>query len=120
VVPAVNQMEFHPRLVQQDLVDYCAGIGIQYQAWSPLMAGRIVEIDALQEIAARYGRSVAQVVLRWSLQKGVATIPKSSARARIVENVEIFDFELSADDVARIDALETGERDGPDPDNFDF
>lgn len=120
VVPMVNQMEFHPLLVQQDLVGFCAETGVQYQAWSPLMSGQVAEVEALREIAAQYDRTVAQVVLRWNLQKGVTTIPKSSTRSRIEENAGLFDFELSPDDVARIDALDAGKRVGPDPDNFDF
>jgi len=120
VVPMVNQMEFHPLLVQQDLVDFCADAGVQYQAWSPLMSGRIAQVGSLHDLAARYDRTFAQVVLRWSLQKGVATIPKSSTRSRIEENACLFDFELSPDDVARIDALDAGKRVGPDPDDFDL
>lgn len=120
VVPMVNQMEFHPLLVQQDLVDFCAETGVQHQAWSPLMSGRVAEVESLHEIAAQYDRTFAQIVLRWSLQKGVATIPKSSTRSRIEENASLFDFELSPDDIARIDALDAGKRVGPDPDDFDL
>lgn len=120
VVPAVNQMEFHPRLVQQELLDFCADKGIQYQSWSPLMQGGIFELDAMAALATKYDRSAAQIVLRWNLQKGVITIPKSVRQERIIENAALFDFELSAEDVAAIDALDTGHRLGPDPDTFDF
>lgn len=120
VVPMVNQMEFHPLLVQQNQVDFCADNGIWYQAWSPLMSGHVVEQELLRELAEKYDRTVAQIVLRWSLQKGVVSIPKSSTRERIVENANIFGFEVGDEDVALIDSLDRGKRVGPDPDDFDF
>ena len=120
IVPMVNQMEFHPWLVQQDLVDYCRDRGIQYEAWSPLMQGAVAEVPELVELGRKYGKTAAQIVLRWDLQKGVATIPKSANKARIAANAAIFDFELAPDDVARLDALERHHRFGPDPDHFDF
>lgn len=118
VVPAVNQIEFHPRLVQQSLLDYCREKHIQVQSWSPLMRGGVVDIPELQRIASAYGKTVAQVVLRWNLQKEVVTIPKSSKPQRIRENADIFDFSLSDEEVRTIDALNRDERTGPDPDNF--
>ena len=120
IVPMVNQMEFHPYLVQQDLLDYCSSKSIQYEAWSPLMQGRIVDVDAIKGIAGKYGKTPAQVVLRWDLQKGVVTIPKSVKKHRIEENAGLFDFKLTADEVQFLDSLERGKRFGPDPDNFDF
>lgn len=120
IKPMVNQMEFHPYLVQQSLLDFCGGHGIQYEAWSPLMKGKIFEIDELTALAEKYQKTVVQIVLRWNLQKGVVTIPKSVKKERIVSNADIFDFELNAGDMATIDALDRGERVGPDPDNFDF
>jgi diketogulonate reductase-like aldo/keto reductase len=120
VVPMVNQMEFHPYLVQQDLLDYCRKHGIQYEAWSPMMQGKIFAMDIFKEMAQKYQKSIAQIVLRWDLQKGVVTIPKSSKRERIASNADIFDFELSAEDVAFLDQLDRGQRFGPDPDTFDF
>ena len=120
IVPMVNQMEFHPYLVQQDLIDYCNAHKIQYEAWSPMMQGRIFNLAAINEIAEKYGKSVAQVVLRWDLQKGVVTIPKSAKKERIIANADIFDFELSNEDVVSMDNLECGQRFGPDPDTFDF
>lgn len=120
IKPMVNQMEFHPYLVQQSLLDFCGRYGIQYEAWSPLMKGKIFEIDELIALAEKYQKTVVQTVLRWNLQKGVVTIPKSVKKERIVSNADIFDFELSAGDMAIIDALDRGERVGPDPDNFDF
>lgn len=120
IKPMVNQMEFSPRLVQQDLVDYCAENQIQYEAWSPLMQGKVFEIPELKLLAEKYNKSVAQLVLRWNLQKGVVTIPKSENPLRIAENAAIFDFELSAKHVRSIDSLDQGHRVGADPDNFNF
>jgi len=120
MLPMVNQMEFHPYLVQQDLVDYCREYGIQYEAWSPLMQGKIFQEERLSELAEKYGKTIAQIALRWDLQKGVVTIPKSSKKERIYSNAAIFDFEISAEDMARIDQLDRSQRFGPDPDTFDF
>ena len=120
IIPMVNQMEFHPRLVNQDLHDFCQLHHIQYEAWSPLMRGKIFDINRLTQLAEKYGKSAAQLVLRWNLQKGVVTIPKSVHEERIISNAHIFDFEISTEDMAVIDALDTHERIGPDPDNFSF
>ncbi|TMU55011.1 aldo/keto reductase [Flagellimonas algicola] len=120
IVPMVNQMEFHPYLVQQDLVNFCKNKGIQYEAWSPMMQGNIFDLPVLKSMAEKYGKTVAQIVLRWDLQKGVVTIPKSSKPERIVSNADLFDFELSVEDVQVLDDLDRGQRFGPDPDNFDF
>ena len=119
-VPMVNQMEFHPYLVQQDLIDFCNKNTIQYEAWSPLMQGHIFELDIMKDLAAKYNKTIAQIVLRWSLQKGVVTIPKSTKKERIKANADIFDFELLAADTKKLDQLDCGKRFGPDPNNFDF
>jgi diketogulonate reductase-like aldo/keto reductase len=120
IVPMVNQMEFHPYLVQQDLIDYCNAHKIQYEAWSPMMQGRIFELESIKKIGLKYGKSPAQVVLRWDLQKGVITIPKSAKKERIIDNASLFDFELSNEDMAYLEGLEKEQRFGPDPDTFDF
>ncbi len=121
VVPAVNQMEFHPFLVQQSLLEYCHSHGIQYEAaWSPLMQGHIFKEPVFQRMADKYGKTIAQIALRWNMQKGVITIPKSSKKERIQANAEIFDFSIAEEDMRIIDALDKGKRFGPDPDNFDF
>jgi diketogulonate reductase-like aldo/keto reductase len=120
VVPMVNQMEFHPYLVQQDLLNYCRSKNIQYEAWSPLMQGKIFEMDVFKEMALKYKKTIAQIVLRWDLQKGVVTIPKSSKKQRIIDNAAIFDFSISEKDMAVLDKLDKGKRFGPDPDTFDF
>lgn len=120
ITPMVNQMEFHPYLVQQDLIDFCHTNGIQYEAWSPMMQGNIFDVPVLKDLAKKYDKTVAQIVLRWDLQKGVVTIPKSSKKERIVSNATIFDFELSQEDIQLLDGLNKDKRFGPDPDNFDF
>ncbi|QHW32348.1 aldo/keto reductase [Paenibacillus rhizovicinus] len=120
IKPMVNQVEFHPRLSQQALRDYTKAQGIQLEAWSPLMQGGLLDNETLVELAAKHGKSVTQIILRWDLQHGVVTIPKSTKAHRIAENASIYDFELSGEDMARIDALNEDRRVGPDPDNFDF
>lgn len=118
-VPAVDQVEFHPLLSQVELRRFCKEQGIQLEAWSPLMQGNL-DLPLLAELAAKYGKSPAQIVLRWDLQRGVVTIPKSITAHRIRENADVFDFELSAADMAAIDALNANRRFGSDPDNFNF
>lgn len=120
VAPAINQVEFHPRLTQEKLRRFCAEHRIQLEAWSPLMQGQLLEEPTLRDIAARHGKSIAQVILRWDLQHGVVTIPKSTKPQRIAENADVFGFELTAEEMARIDGLNLDSRVGPDPDNFDF
>ncbi|XOK60966.1 aldo/keto reductase [Paenibacillus elgii] len=120
IKPMVNQVELHPRLSQQALRDFCARHDIQIEAWSPLMQGQLLDNPVLQEIGARHGKSIAQVILRWDLQYGIVTIPKSTKAHRIIENASVFDFELTSEEMARIDALNQNLRVGPDPDNFDF
>lgn len=120
VIPMVNQMEFHPFLVQQDLIDFCNKNTIQYEAWSPMMQGRIFTMQEFKDLSKKYNKTAAQIVLRWDLQKGVITIPKSSKKERITANADIFDFELETADVQLLDAMHRNQRFGPDPDNFDF
>ncbi|ART75551.1 aldo/keto reductase [Sutcliffiella horikoshii] len=120
VKPMVNQVEYHPKLSQVELLNFCKENGIQMEAWSPLMQGQLLDNDVLKEIADAHNKSVAQVILRWDLQNGVVTIPKSVKEHRIKENADIFDFELSAEEMQKIHALNEDKRVGPDPDNFDF
>ncbi len=120
VMPMVNQFEFHPHLVQPKLLDYCKKEKILPEAWSPLKQGLILDDDMLQDLGKKYKKTSAQIVLRWNLQKGVATIPKSVNQSRIVENASIFDFSLSPDDMRKIDRLDKHQRVGADPDNFHF
>lgn len=120
IKPMVNQVEYHPRLTQKEVQAFCRENGIQMEAWSPLMQGQLLDNEVLTEIAAKYKKSVAQIILRWDLQNGVVTIPKSTKEHRIIENSQVFDFELTKDDMQEIDALNLNHRVGPDPDNFDF
>ncbi len=120
VVPAVNQVEFHPELIQPDLLRYCQSKNIQLEAWSPIMKGRVTEIPVMQALAAKYGKTPVQIVLRWDIQKGVVTIPKSVTPERIISNADIFDFELSGEDMAKIDRLDKNERIGFHPDKVPF
>jgi len=119
IAPMVNQVEFHPLLSQPELRAFCKEKQIQLEAWSPLMQGNL-DIPLLTELGAKYGKSAAQIVLRWDLQHGVVTIPKSVTASRIQQNADVFDFELSPEDMAKLDALNENRRFGPDPDNFNF
>lgn len=120
VVPMVNQVEFHPHLSQKPLLAFCKEHGIQMEAWSPLAQGRLTEHPLLKEIGAKYGKSASQVILRWDLQNGVVTIPKTVREERLKENAAIFDFVLSQEEMAAIDGLNIDQRVGSDPDNFNF
>jgi len=120
IKPMINQVELHPRLTQKELLSFTREHGIQLEAWSPLMQGELLDNEVLKEIGAKYGKSVAQVILRWDVQHGIVTIPKSIKEHRIIENASIFDFELSQEEMEQIDALNEDRRVGPDPDNFDF
>lgn len=120
IKPMINQVEFHPYLTQKELLHFTRKHGIQLEAWSPLMQGGLLDQPVLTEIAAAHGKTVAQIILRWDLQNGVITIPKSIKEHRIIENAAIFDFELNSAEMERIDALNQDRRVGPDPDNFDF
>jgi methylglyoxal/glyoxal reductase len=120
VKPMVNQVEYHPRLTQKEVKAFCLKHGIQMEAWSPLMQGQLLDNPLLQKMANKYNKSIAQVILRWDLQNGVVTIPKSTKKHRIVENADIFNFELSPEDIEQIDKMNQNHRVGPDPDHFDF
>jgi 2,5-diketo-D-gluconate reductase A len=118
VTPAVNQVELHPYFQQAGLRREHADLGIVTEAWSPLAQGAVLEDPALTEIAGRHGVSAGQVVLRWHLQLGNVVFPKSVTPARIEENFDVFGFTLTDDEMAAIEALDRGERIGPDPDTF--
>jgi 2,5-diketo-D-gluconate reductase A len=119
-VPALNQIELHPYLLNADVDAYCREHAIATEAWSPIAQGAVLDDPAVTVIAERLGRSPAQVVLRWHIQHGNVVIPKSVTPARIRENFELFDFELEPDDVGRLDSLDRGEegRTGPHPARF--
>jgi methylglyoxal/glyoxal reductase len=120
IMPMVNQVECHPYLLLQDLQDFCKAKNIFYEAWSPLMQGGITEVPLLKELSKKYKKTPAQVVLRWDLQKGIITIPKSIRKERIQENADIFDFELSYEDIKSIDSLDQNKHFGAHPDTFNF
>ena len=120
VVPAVNQVEFHPLFQQTELQSYCKTNQIQLQAWSPLMRNKALEIDKLTQLAAGYGVSVAQLILRWDIQQGIATIPKTTNKGRMMENIDIFRFEISQEDMQAIYLLNQNARQYRDPDHHGF
>jgi len=120
IVPMVNQVEFHPRLQQPDLQEYCKKHKIQFEAWSPIMKGRIFNITELGVLAKKYGKNEVQITLRWIIQKGIVTIPKSVKLERIRSNADIFDFELEPSDMALMDTLDRNERIGSDPMNVKY
>lgn len=120
VKPMVNQVEFHPYLQQPALQNFCRSQGIQLEAWAPIMRGKVNDIPVLQALAAKYGKTPVQVTLRWELQKQIVTIPKSVHPERILSNIDVFDFELSEEDMLSIDSLDRHHRFGADPDNFNF
>ncbi|WP_373285969.1 aldo/keto reductase [Pontibacillus salipaludis] len=120
VTPVINQVELHPKLAQQEVRDYCEKHDIVVEAWSPLMQGQILEEPVIQELAEKYNKTAAQIVIRWDLQIGIVTIPKSTKQHRIQENADVFDFELTDEEVVKITQLNENHRVGPDPDNFDF
>jgi len=117
-VPAVNQVELHPRLQQAELRSFHAEHNIATEAWSPLAQGGLLANETLTSLAAKYGKTSAQVVLRWHLQVGNVVIPKSVTPTRIAENFDVFDFELADDDMAAVAELDNGGRVGPDPDEM--
>ncbi len=120
VGPMLDQFELHPRLYQAELISFCRGRGITVEGWAPLMRGRLNDNPLILELAAAYERTPSQILIRWALEHGFVTIPKSVNPARIIENSRVFDFRLSGEDIGRIDALNRNERTGPDPDNFNF
>jgi len=127
VVPVINQIELHPRLTQKPLIKFCKEHDIIPEAWSPLGGTTpdasdniVIREPLLKSIGDKYGKSPAQVILRWNIDLGIVTIPKSVTPARIKENFDIFDFELTKDDITAIDSLNAGQRTGASPENFSF
>lgn len=118
VKPMVNQVELHPLLSQLELREYCKAQGIQIEAWAPLAQGNLLDNEVIADIAARHNKTLPQVILRWDLQNGIVTIPKSVKEERIIANADIFDFELSEDEISRINALNNNQRFGSHPDRF--
>ncbi|WP_010285534.1 aldo/keto reductase [Bacillus timonensis] len=119
IIPMVNQVEYHPRFNQRELHRFCKMHGIQLEAWSPLMQGGLLDEPILVDIAKKHNKSTAQIIIRWDIQTGVVTIPKSVKPHRIAENANVFDFELSQEDMEKINALNQDQRMFADPDHFD-
>jgi 2,5-diketo-D-gluconate reductase A len=120
VVPAVNQIEVHPYLAQDEVRAFGAGHRIATEAWSPIAQGKVLDDPTITGIARRVGRTAAQVTLRWHIQRNDIVFPKSATRSRVEENFALFDFELTEGDMAAITGLDRGERTGPDPDTFNY
>lgn len=117
IVPVLNQVELHPQFPQEKLREFCQKKGILIEAWGPLMQGKIFDIPLMKELAIKYSKSIAQIALRWHIQSGIITIPKSVNPERIKGNIDIFDFEISSDDMRAIGSLNSGERIGVHPDD---
>lgn len=120
VAPAVNQVELHPLFQQPELQAYCKEKEVAIQAWSPLMRNKALEIEEIAALAAKYGVSAAQLILRWDIQQGIATIPKTTSKARMAENFDVFRFEIEAADMQIIADLNKNARQYRDPDNHGF
>ncbi len=120
ITPAVNQIEVHPYLTQDELRAFNAGRGIATEAWSPIAQGKVLDDAEIVRVAERHGKTPAQVTLRWAVQRGDIVFPKSVTRSRVEENFALFDFELTDEDVTAISSLNRDERTGPDPDTFNY
>jgi 2,5-diketo-D-gluconate reductase A len=117
-VPAVNQIELHPRFLQKKLRDFHARHKITTESWSPLGQGKLVSDKLISELAAKHGKTAAQIILRWHIEQGLIAIPKSSNENRLRQNIAIFDFRLDADDMAKLGKLDRDARIGPDPESY--
>lgn len=120
IVPVVNQVELHPKLAQKELREFCAKHNIKIQAWSPLMQGKLLDHPVIVEMAKKHGVSAAQIILRWDVQQEILLVVKSVKPERIESNAALFDFILSDEEMATLNALNEDLRVGPDPDTFDF
>lgn len=120
IMPVLNQIELHPKLTQKELREFCMKHQIAVQAWSPLMQGQILTNPLIESIANKYGRTTAQIVLRWGIQQDILLVSKSTKPERIISNAQLFDFQLSDEDMVKISSLNENLRVGPDPDQFDF
>lgn len=120
VVPMINQIELHPQFPQEEVREYCTKKGIIVEAWGSLMQGKIFDKEIIKEIAEKYNKTISQIALRWAVQIGIVTIPKSTHPERIKENLDIFGFNLDEQDMEKIAELNTGVRVGRDPDSIDF
>ena len=120
IKPMINQIEFHPGYTQDEAVQYCKDNGIIVEAWSPLGSGSLLKNIELEKIAKKHNKSIAQICIRWCLQKGVVVLPKSVTKSRILENTQVFDFEISDDDMDKINNIGEESFSGSHPDKVDF
>ena len=120
IIPMVDQIEFHPGYMQSETVEFCKNNGISVEAWSPLGTGKMLSNETLSAVASKYGRSVAQICIRWCLQNGPIPLPKSVTPSRIEENLKVFDFEISDDDMSLINSMEYCGGSGLHPDKVEF
>lgn len=120
VMPAVNQIECHPHLTQEPLIQYCAEKGIAVESWSPLGGGQLLSDEAINAMAEKYGITTAQLIIRWHIQRDLIVIPKSVNKDRIISNSQVFGFEISEDDMEYITSMNQNRRVGPNPDTFTF
>ncbi|MGN8644738.1 aldo/keto reductase [Gracilibacillus sp. HCP3S3_G5_1] len=120
VTPAVNQVELHPQLQQRAVRDFCKKHDIKIEAWAPLGKARYFDHPVLQELAEKYNKKPSQIIVRWQYQSGIITIPKSVHKSRQQENVDIFDFDLTNEDLEKINRMDEGKRIGAHPDEFDY
>lgn len=120
IMPMTNQIEIHPGCTQKDMVEYCQGNNIQLVAWGPIMRGRVLTEPLMIELSKKYNKTIPQITLRWHIQNGIIPIPKSSNEERIKENFNIFDFEISNEDMLKIDSLNRNENVSGVPDNTNY
>lgn len=120
IMPMVNQIEVHPCFSQKEIVNYCNNYKIQVIGWSPIMKGQLLEVPLMMDLAEKYNKTIAQIALRWHIQKGIIPIPKSSHYGRIADNIDIFNFELSEEDMIKIDRLDRNETISGVPENTTY
>lgn len=120
IMPMVNQIEVHPCFSQKEIVNYCNNYKIQVIGWSPIMKGQLLEVPLMIDLAEKYNKTIAQIALRWHIQKGIIPIPKSSHYGRIADNIDIFNFELSEEDMIKIDKLDRNETVSAIPENTTY
>lgn len=120
IMPMVNQIEVHPCFSQKEIVNYCNNYKIQVIGWSPIMKGQLLEVPLMIDLAEKYNKTIAQIALRWHIQKGIIPIPKSSHCGRIADNIDIFNFELSEEDMIKIDRLDRNETVSGIPENTTY
>lgn len=120
IMPMVNEIEVHPCFSQKELVEYCNNYKIQVIGWSPIMKGQLLEVPLMMDLAEKYNKTIAQIALRWHIQKGIIPIPKSSHYGRMTDNIDVFNFQLSEEDIRRIDKLDRNERVSDTPSNTTY